>query len=327
MLNNEVAEVMKDTSRVYDIAEKTTYKQNLTAEEKETSEVLDAWAKEVGKTGNDSNKEIAAFVTRTIQDELYQRHKKLYSKVNLLNSDFRTIDSLEGVLTNGTLTISANSDTRRTFTCNMHLAKTSAVTAYNVYDWANKYLRVFIGIEDVRTKIVHWYEAGLFIPTQNGFQYDTSNNTLSLSCVDLTGKLDDTTCGQVTGLGTIIKTGRYIRQSMIEVLKLGGITKYLIDYPQNDTEAENDKTKVPYDLEFGTGATVWNMLTTLRDLYYPYEMFFDGDTFVCKEIPSCKDDPVILNHEVIDPLIISENTTVDETTIRNCTEVWGYAPE
>lgn len=71
MLNNEVAEVMKDTSRVYDIAEKTTYKQNLTAEEKETSEVLDAWAKEVGKTGNDSNKEIAAFVTRTIQDELY----------------------------------------------------------------------------------------------------------------------------------------------------------------------------------------------------------------------------------------------------------------
>ena len=110
---------------------------------------------------------------------------------------------------------------------------------------------------------------------------------------------------------------------MIEVLKLGGITKYLIDYPQNDTEAENDKTKVPYDLEFGTGATVWNMLTTLRDLYYPYEMFFDGDTFVCKEIPSCKDDPVILNHEVIDPLIISENTTVDETTIRNCTEVWG----
>lgn len=36
---------------------------------------------------------------------LYQRHKKLYSKVNLLNSDFRTIDSLEGVLTNGTLTI------------------------------------------------------------------------------------------------------------------------------------------------------------------------------------------------------------------------------
>lgn len=254
---------------------------------------------------------------------LYQRHKKLYSKVNLLNSDFRTIDSLEGVLTNGTLTISANSDTRRTFTCNMHLAKTSAVAAYNVYDWANKYLRVFIGIEDVRTKIVHWYEVGLFIPTQNGFQYDTSNNTLSLSCVDLTGKLDDTTCGQVTGLGTIIKTGRYIRQSMIEVLKLGGITKYLIDYPQNDTEAENDKTKVPYDLEFGTGATVWNMLTTLRDLYYPYEMFFDGDTFVCKEIPSCKDDPVILNHEVIDPLIISENTTVDETTIRNCTEVWG----
>lgn len=59
------------------------------------------------------------------------------------------------------------------------------------------------------------------------------------------------------------------------------------------------------------------------DFTFTYEMFFDGDTFVCKEIPSCKDDPVILNHEVIDPLIISENTTVDETTIRNCTEVWG----
>lgn len=245
---------------------------------------------------------------------LYQRTKKLYTKINLLNSDLKTIDSLEGVITDGNYSISASSDIRRTFSCNAVMNPQSNISAYNVYDWLNKCLRVYLGVEDIRSKEIHWYSLGLYIITQHGFQYDVSNHTLSLSCSDLVGMLNDTVAGQLTGLATEIKTGRDIRQSMIETLKLMNINKYMIDYWVRS---------VPYDLEFSTGTTVWNILTTLRDLYYPFEMYFDEDTFVCKEIPSCKDDPVMLTNEIIDPLVISENVTINETEVRNCTEVWG----
>lgn len=245
---------------------------------------------------------------------LYQRSKKLYAKITLLNWDMKTIDSMEGIVLDGNLSISASSDIRRTFTCNVHIGGRNNVSAYNVYDWLNKYIRISIGEETPRADKIYWYSMGLYVVTQNGFQYDASNHTLSLSCSDLVGKLNDTISGQLTGYATVIKEGRDIRQSIIETLKLMDINKYMVEY-WNRT--------VPYDLEFSTGATVWQILTELRDLYYPFEMYFDEDTFICKEIPDCKDDPVILSHEVIDPLVVSENVTIDETEVRNCTEIWG----
>ena len=59
---------------------------------------------------------------------------------------------------------------------------------------------------------------------------------------------------------------------------------------------------------------------------------WDGDTYFCAYVPSSGYTSCNIKvykgsdstgEEVTNPLIISENTTVDETTIRNCTEVWG----
>lgn len=77
MLKTEVAEVMQDTGKVFDIAEKTQYNRSLTSEEKEIAQVFDCWAKGIGETGNDANHEISAFVQKTIQDELYNAPDEL----------------------------------------------------------------------------------------------------------------------------------------------------------------------------------------------------------------------------------------------------------
>lgn len=61
----------------------------------------------------------------------------------------------------------------------------------------------------------------------------------------------------------------------------------------------------------------------MRDLYYPFEMFFNDTTFVCQEIPSGFDDPIVLNNEVFQDLIISENGDIDYTEVKNCVEVFG----
>lgn len=81
-LNIEMSELIKNTgSSLYEIAEKVEYKQNLSTEEKEMFEISDAWAREVGNKGCDPNKEIASFVTKTVQEELYNAPDELLDTI------------------------------------------------------------------------------------------------------------------------------------------------------------------------------------------------------------------------------------------------------
>ena len=84
---------------------------------------------------------------------------------------------------------------------------------------------------------------------------------------------------------------------------------------------------VPYDIEFSSGTSIWSILTELRDLYYPFEMFFDDTTFVCQEIPSGFNDPVVLNDEEFQDLVISESGDIDYSEVKNCVEVFGASVE
>ena len=71
------------------------------------------------------------------------------------------------------------------------------------------------------------------------------------------------------------------------------------------------------------------ILSELRDLYYPFEMYFDDDVFVCKEIPSGFDDPPVLDPETFEKLVTNdgESATVDYAAVRNCVEVFGATIE
>ena len=69
-LKVEVAEIMNKPGTMFEVAEKIEYKRNLTSEEKEIYEFSDAWAREIGKTGNDKDHEIAAFVNKEVNEEI-----------------------------------------------------------------------------------------------------------------------------------------------------------------------------------------------------------------------------------------------------------------
>ena len=178
---------------------------------------------------------------------------------------------------------------------------------------------------------VHWYSKGVYVIKENGITYDATTNTLSLSCTDLTILLDGTFGGQLTGSQTIIyrfaqtadhKDDRThplkIKNCIVDTFKLSDLTKYNIDYWER---------YIPHDIEYNTGTTIWQILTELRDLYYPFEMYFDDDTFVCKEIPSGINDPVVLNEDTFADLVISENASVDYSQVKNCVEVFGATIE
>lgn len=76
-LKIEVAELMGKPGVMFDVAEKVEYKRNLTNEEKEVFEISDAWAREIGKTGNDKDCEIAAFVNKVVNEEIYNAPDEL----------------------------------------------------------------------------------------------------------------------------------------------------------------------------------------------------------------------------------------------------------
>lgn len=77
MLKTEIAELMNKEGQMFDIAQKVTYNRSLTTEEKEVSEICDAWVREIAEKGTDRDNEIAAFIRKTVTDEVYNAPDEL----------------------------------------------------------------------------------------------------------------------------------------------------------------------------------------------------------------------------------------------------------
>lgn len=76
MLRNEIASLMNETGKMYNWAQKVDHKIDLDSEEKEISSVVDAWAKNIGKTGKPNN-EIANYIVKTVEPEIYNAPDEL----------------------------------------------------------------------------------------------------------------------------------------------------------------------------------------------------------------------------------------------------------
>ncbi len=82
----EIAELMEKNGAMYDWAEKVNRGASLTAEETEISQVVDAWAKEIGTKGKDNDNEIAEFIIKTITDPVYNKPDALIEKMFEMDS-------------------------------------------------------------------------------------------------------------------------------------------------------------------------------------------------------------------------------------------------
>ncbi len=77
MLKHEIAEKIANVN-MFEIAQKTEYKANLlTNDEKEIVAELDKWAKEIGETGADPDRQIASFIRKTVEEEVYNAPEEI----------------------------------------------------------------------------------------------------------------------------------------------------------------------------------------------------------------------------------------------------------
>ena len=276
---------------------------------------------------------------------------KLDLKVEVLDQNKQILGTIYGVV-NGSMSINGESDIRRTanITVQPTLTEHLKLTEDSLL-WLNKDIRLFVGLYNCRTKQYKYYPLGYYVYTNTSGTYDATTNSLTINCDDFMRKLDGTKNGQ---LGALIisypaykeneETGEpieynIIRNAVIETLeKLARITNYRIDdigeykaMPDYNKDWEKYREEnitcltIPFDQEFSAGCSVLSILTTFRDLYPNYEMFFDmeNNTFICQLKPMCYEDDIFLDNAFLQRVLISENTSVDMTTVRNICEVWG----
>ena len=182
---------------------------------------------------------------------------------------------------------------------------------------SDKYIRVWIGIMSLITGEIEYTNCGIYIIDAPSYSYDPSTNLLSLSLLDLMSKLTGVRNGYLVGIPTVLSAGENIRQAIINTLSLGGFTKYIVE------EAPSPGV-IPNDLEFGQGATVYDLLSGLRDIYPDYEIFISPEAiFYYKPIPTGDEDPVVVDDTLWENVVISEQIDVDFQNVKNSIEVYG----
>ncbi|MEG0899802.1 MAG: DUF5048 domain-containing protein [Oscillospiraceae bacterium] len=186
--------------------------------------------------------------------------------------------------------------------------------------WLDKRVRIFIGFENIRDGM-HWYKLGTYMLNTFNYSFSETDASLSISCEDLMCSLNGTRGGDLPALEAETPMGTSIRQAIIDtVTQLGGVKKYRID----DVVVSGQSATVPYDLKFSDQMNVAGIIDKLATLYPAYEYFFDEDgVFIFQAIPTCVDDDIVLDNQILQQLVVDENSTVDITTIKNHIVVYG----
>lgn len=276
--------------------------------------------------------------------------------IEVLDSNQKVIDTLDCGITSGSMSINGQSDIRRTasFVVQPTLKEKIKLTENSLL-WLNKDIRMSVGLYNPRSRQYKYYPLGCYVYTDTSGTYNAATDSLTIDCADFMKKLDGTKNGQLGALvisypaykeneetGEVIEY-HIIRNAVIETLeKLARITNHRIDdignfyaMPEYNDDwqkyREENETwnAIPFDQEFSCGCSILSILTAFRDLYSNYEMFFDMETntFICQMVPSCYEDDIYIDNSFLQRVLISENTTVDMTDVRNICEVWGQAIE
>ena len=242
---------------------------------------------------------MAYIPTQTDIELLYQNKLDLFIIINLLNKNFQTVETLQGELLDDNYNIEADSDIRRNFDLTMFVKDSSFLIGNNTKIWLDKYIQIYIGVKNQRTEEIIYYNMGMYLFNEIGYEYNTTTKTLSLSCVDLMAKFTGLRGGQVRGLQTIIYSGSDIRKAMIDTITYDDKNfKYRIDSRNKPKTIENIFNKDSGSTEYVNAYfqnSVFNRPslffsipsgeTTASITYYDVSKFEFGETYTIPQPP------------------------------------------
>lgn len=293
-------------------------------------------------------------ITQQDKDLLLQPSIQYKYRLFIMDNNKNILDELFGISNFGSYSIQSDSDTRRTTSFILLLDNSfrDSSVEKRLFSWIGYNFKLQIGIKSLRTDNYTWYDCGYYLITEANTTYNATDNSLSTTLSDWYSKLNGSRNGQVGGAPTIEIVNKNddgsivtIRDSVIEILKgETTLSDWIIEdigefygMPQNNSDWEQYRknnpewNQLPYDLEFSAGCNVSDMFTEIRDLYPNCQMYFDiYGNFCFNLIPSCEYDPIVLDNDYLQDILLEDNTenvTYDIGGIKNITEVFGASYE
>lgn len=255
-----------------------------------------------------------------------QKNIRKYVKINLLDFNYNIVDEISGNCISFNYNEDATSDLRRRCSISIVVTDSSFDIKSGGKIWLDKYIQPYVGYQDNRTDEIVWYNKGIFLINSPTWNYNGYTNTLSFSALDLMSKLTGLRNGNLEGIPTRIEKGENVRGAIIATLELGGFNKYVVSECIGKDDDGNEQIQdIPYNIEVDQGGTVYDILVKLRDILPKYEMFFDENgVFHYQQIPTGDDEPVAMDDDLLQRVLVDETINTDFENVKNYIEVYGH---
>lgn len=276
---------------------------------------------------------------------LAQNVRQQLLKIEIMEENFKVIDTIEGYAIGGSISADATNPIRRSGSIQMAIPinpyTTSLLDALNGYVvdvngkiWLDKRVKIYVGMVTYTNQqpTTTWYKMGVYLISKPERTFSGTDYLLSFQCVDLMILLTGERKGQLGGLTTTIPQGEYAldgdnnviyqqtnrAQAIISVLtELGNITKYSI-YPIPEIYQYLSR-----DIQVSVGASVYDILEELLSDLATWQMYFDLDgVFIISPIPSGASGLVYPLNQV---QRLSDVMSVDFSNVKNQIIVYGRA--
>ena len=259
-------------------------------------------------------------ITQAQYNTAKQSQRNISIRINLLNFSKQIIDSIEGQVISGSLTSDANSNMRNT--CDIQMVVTDS--SFNIESegkiWMDRYIQIYIGVEDLKTHQTIWTNKGIYLLNQPTYGYSAESKVLSFQGVDMMALLTDMRGGMLSE-AYLIPAGSNVRDVIIAILGVNGINEYVVDDCKN---SDGSIQPVPYDMTFDIGSTWWDVLESLQSILPNYQMYFDVDgVFHYEPTPYKPNEVVRMDDDIWRQNVISENVSYDFESVKNSVKVLG----
>lgn len=263
---------------------------------------------------------MATQITQAQYNTAKQSVRNLRIRVDLLDFEYRTISSFGGNVIEGSLTSDTSSDIRNVCDITMVVTDSSFNIAAEGKIWLDRLIKIYVGVDDMRTGETIWTNKGIYLINQSSYQYSAETNTLSFSGVDLMAKMTGMRGGCLLYTYSV-PTGSSVREVIRTILAENGFTKYVLD---NCTNVDGSVQNVPYDMEFDVGSTWHDILKALVDILPNYQIYFDNDgVFHYEQIPYRANEPIRMTQDIWKDNVVEEVVEYDFESVKNSVKVLG----
>ena len=249
------------------------------------------------------------------------RNKTIHTKIQILNLNMDILDEISSVVIGQpSFSINANSDIRRT--CNIAFISNNKAldVGFDKQIWLDKYVKIFVGIEDVFEEIA-WTNLGVYIINNPSKMFDATNNTITIQGIDLMAKFTGLRDGVLEPIEYVVPENSNVRKAIIAVMKEFNFNKYVVSECYN---RDGSILSTPYEIRVKVGGTAYDILKQLKLLLPQYQMYFDIDgIFHYDLIPSGDNEQIRVNNTIWDRILINYSKNYNFEDVKNSITVIG----